>query len=182
MSPGLVTVVTLDVDFGRKTLTQTKTNILCFVDLSGTQYKCLNKKRGPAVWVSLKGSFNMTVKKKSFRKMPSFVENCQQVPEWKIFEAFYYIWIWRPPWSCGLDYLYIHWSPLAIDASYKIWLLLGKRFYRKCGRTHRRTHALNGVLEKFSDMQEINLQSIEGTFRLYFTENLHGIHLYGLAL
>ena len=39
-----------------------------------------------------------------------------------IFKGFYHIWAWRPSWSCDLDYLYTHWFPLPIDASYKIWL------------------------------------------------------------
>ena len=33
-----------------------------------------------------------------------------------------HIWAWQPSWSCDLDYLYTHWFPLPIDASYKIWL------------------------------------------------------------
>ena len=38
------------------------------------------------------------------------------------FKGLYHIWAWRPSWSCDLYYLYIHWLPLPIDASYKIWL------------------------------------------------------------
>ena len=46
-------------------------------------------------------------------------------------KGFYHIWAWRPSWSCDLDFLYIHWFPLPIDASYKIWLWLAKRFQRR---------------------------------------------------
>ena len=46
-------------------------------------------------------------------------------------KGFYHIWAWRPSWSCDLDFLYIHWFPLPIDASYKIWLWLVKRFQRR---------------------------------------------------
>ena len=38
------------------------------------------------------------------------------------FKGFYHIRAWQPSWSCDLDYLYTHWFPLPIDASYKIWL------------------------------------------------------------
>ena len=38
------------------------------------------------------------------------------------FKGFYHIWAWRPYWSCDLDDLCIHWFPLPIIASYKIWL------------------------------------------------------------
>ena len=34
----------------------------------------------------------------------SFVEIGPPVPE-KIFYGFYYIWAWRPSWSCDLDHL-----------------------------------------------------------------------------
>ena len=63
--------------------------------------------------------------------MPSFVEISPPVLEKKIFKGFYHIWAWRPSWSCDLDFLYIHWFPLPIDASYKIWLWLAKRFQRR---------------------------------------------------
>ena len=44
----------------------------------------------------------------------------------------YHIWAWGSSWSCDLDFLYIHWFPLPIDASYKIWLWLAKpRFQRR---------------------------------------------------
>ena len=46
-------------------------------------------------------------------------------------KGFYHIWAWRPSWSCDLDFLYTHWFPLPIDASYKIWLWLAKRFQRR---------------------------------------------------
>ena len=46
-------------------------------------------------------------------------------------KGFYHIWAWGPSWSCDLDYLYIHWFPLPIDASCKIWLRLAKRFQRR---------------------------------------------------
>ena len=46
-------------------------------------------------------------------------------------KGFYHIWAWRPSWSCDLDFLYTHWFPFPIDASYKIWLWLAKRFQRR---------------------------------------------------
>ena len=46
-------------------------------------------------------------------------------------KGFYHIWAWQPSWSCDLDFLYTHWFPLPIDASYKIWLWLAKRFQRR---------------------------------------------------
>ena len=46
-------------------------------------------------------------------------------------KGFYHIWAWRPSWSCDLDFLYTHWFPIPIDASYKIWLWLAKRFQRR---------------------------------------------------
>ena len=55
--------------------------------------------------------------------MPSFVEIGPPFPEKKIFEGFLpYIMGMAESWSCDLDYLYIHWFTLRIDASYKIWL------------------------------------------------------------
>ena len=64
--------------------------------------------------------------------MPSFVEISPPVVEKKIFEGFLpYIMPWQPSWSCDLDFLYTHWFPLPIDASYKIWLWLAKRFQRR---------------------------------------------------
>ena len=45
--------------------------------------------------------------------------------------GFYHIWASWPSWSCDLDFLYTHWFPLPIDASYKIWLWLAKRFQRR---------------------------------------------------
>ena len=61
--------------------------------------------------------------------MPSFIEIGPPVLEKKIFEGF--LWAWRPSWSCDLDFLYTHWFPLPIDASYKIWLSLAKRIQRR---------------------------------------------------
>ena len=63
--------------------------------------------------------------------MPSFVEISPPVLEKKIFEGFYHIWAWRPFSSCELDFVYTHWFPLPIDASYKIWCWLAKRFQRR---------------------------------------------------
>ena len=54
--------------------------------------------------------------------MPSLVEIGPPVLREKIFKGFNQIWPWQPSWSCDLDYLYTHWFPLPIDASYKIWL------------------------------------------------------------
>ena len=68
--------------------------------------------------------------------MPSFVEIGQPVPEKKIFEGFLpymgMAGLWRPSWSCDLNYLYTHRFLLPIDASYKIWLWLAKQFQRRC--------------------------------------------------
>ena len=63
--------------------------------------------------------------------MPSFVEISPPVLEKKIFEGFFHIWAWWPSWSCDLDFLYTHWFPLPICASYKIWLWLAKQFQRR---------------------------------------------------
>ena len=49
----------------------------------------------------------------------------------EMLKGFYHIWAWQPSWSCDLDFLYMHWFPLPIDASYKIWLWLAKRFQRR---------------------------------------------------
>ena len=49
----------------------------------------------------------------------------------RFLKGFYHIWAWRPSWSCDLDFLYIRWFPLPIDASYKIWLWLAKPFQRR---------------------------------------------------
>ena len=49
----------------------------------------------------------------------------------RFLKGFYQIWPWRPSWSCDLDFLYIHWFPLPIDSSYKIWHWLAKRFQRR---------------------------------------------------
>ena len=54
--------------------------------------------------------------------MSSFIDIGLPVLEKKVFKGFNHIWAWRPSWSCDLDYLYIHWFPLSIDASYKVWL------------------------------------------------------------
>ena len=65
--------------------------------------------------------------------MPSFVEIGPPVLE-KIFEGFLpYMGMlaWWSSWSCDLDFLYMHWFPLPIDASYKIWLWLAKWFQRR---------------------------------------------------
>ena len=51
----------------------------------------------------------------------------------RFLKGFYHIWALRPSWSwsCDLDYLYIQWLPLPIDASHKIWLWLANRFQRR---------------------------------------------------
>ena len=54
--------------------------------------------------------------------MPSLIDIGPPVPEKKFLKSFYHIWAWGPSWSCDLDYLYIHWLSLSIDASYKILL------------------------------------------------------------
>ena len=58
--------------------------------------------------------------------MPSFVEIGPPVLEKMIFEfewafTISHIWAWWPSWSCDMDYEYIRWLPLPIDASHKIW-------------------------------------------------------------
>ena len=63
--------------------------------------------------------------------MQSFIEIGPPVLE-KNFEGILpYMGMAAKSWSCDLDYLYTHWFPLPIDASYKIWLLLAKQFQRK---------------------------------------------------
>ena len=57
------------------------------------------------------------------------------------FKGFYHIWAWRP---CDLDYLYTHWFPLPIDASYKNFALIGravseKKIFENGGRRRRTT-------------------------------------------
>ena len=56
--------------------------------------------------------------------MPNFIEIGPLVPGRRFLKGFYHIWAWWPSWSCGLDYLYIHWLPLPIDASQKILALI----------------------------------------------------------
>ena len=64
--------------------------------------------------------------------MPSFVEISPPVLEKKIFEGFLpymgmaAILVMRPGFL-----IYTHWFPLPINASYKIWLWLAKRFQRR---------------------------------------------------
>ena len=48
------------------------------------------------------------------------------VLEKKIFKGFYYIWAWRPSWSCDLDHLYKLSFPLPKEAPHEIWLLIGQ--------------------------------------------------------
>ena len=50
--------------------------------------------------------------------MPSFVEIGPPVREKKIFEGFLPYMGMGPSWSCDLDFLYTHWFPLPIDASF----------------------------------------------------------------
>ena len=74
--------------------------------------------------------------------MPSSVEISPPVLEKKIFlKGFYHIRAWLP--SCDLDFLYTHWFPLPIDASYKILVgqavLEEKIFEIVDGRTDGRT-------------------------------------------
>ena len=63
--------------------------------------------------------------------MPSFKIPGFWVLEKKICKGFYQLWAWWPSWSCDLDYLYILSIPLPIEASYKIWLCLARRFPRR---------------------------------------------------
>ena len=68
-------------------------------------------------------------------------------------KGFYHIWAWRPSWSCDLDFLYTHWFPLPIDASYKIWLLVGQAVSEKKifeivdGRTPDHGHPISSPCE-----------------------------------
>ena len=58
-------------------------------------------------------------------------KSIQQFWRRRFLKGFYHIWAWRPSWPCDLDFLYTHWFPLPIDASYKIWLWLAKQFQRR---------------------------------------------------
>ena len=42
-------------------------------------------------------------------------------------KGFYHIWAWWPFWSCDLDFLYTHWFPLPIDASFFVFLCTKKK-------------------------------------------------------
>ena len=61
--------------------------------------------------------------------MPSFIEISSPVPEKKIFEVILQHMGISAILISDLDYLYIHWLPLPIDASYKIWLWLAQGPY-----------------------------------------------------
>ena len=63
--------------------------------------------------------------------MPSFVEIGLPVLEKKIFEGFLPYMGMAAILVMYLDFLYTHWFPLPIDASYKIWLWLAKRYQRR---------------------------------------------------
>ena len=63
--------------------------------------------------------------------MPCFVEISPTVLEKKIFEGFLPYMGMAAILVVDLDFLYTHWFPLPIDASYKIWLGLAKRFQRR---------------------------------------------------
>ena len=43
-------------------------------------------------------------------------------PEKKIFKGFYYIWAWRPYWSCDLDHLNKLSFPHPMEDTHEIWL------------------------------------------------------------
>ena len=60
----------------------------------------------------------------------SFVEIGLLVLE-KIFECFYHIQAWQPPWSCDQDPANKVSFPLPMDAPHKIWPSLAKRFQRR---------------------------------------------------
>ena len=79
--------------------------------------------------------------------------------------GFYHTWAWRPSWSCDLDFLYTHWFPLPIDASYKIWLWLAERFQRRRslklwtdGRTPDHGHPISSPCEP-NDSGELKIPS-----------------------
>ena len=75
------------------------------------------------VYIGLAGpSFEQTMMGWSHRfYIPSFVKIGLLVLE-KIFEGFYYIWAWRPPWSCDPDAAKKLSFPLPKEAPHKIWL------------------------------------------------------------
>ena len=68
-------------------------------------------------------------------------------------KGFDHIWAWRPSWSCDLDFLYTHWFPLAIDASYKNLALVGQAVSEKKifeivdGRTPDHGHPISSPCE-----------------------------------
>ena len=50
------------------------------------------------------------------------------VLEKKIFKDFFYLWPWRPSWSCDLDHLYKFPFPLPKDDPYKVLRMLHIKF------------------------------------------------------
>ena len=53
---------------------------------------------------------------------PCFVKIGPPVPEKKIFEVFFHIWVWRPSWSYYPDAANKLFFPLPKVAPHKIWL------------------------------------------------------------
>ena len=111
-------------------------------------------------------------------------------------KGFYHIWAWRPSWSCDLDFLYIHWFPLPIDASYKIWLWLVKRFQRRRslklwtdgrttdGRTPDHGHPISSPCEPNGSGELINMCEYYGAGAdealgaiFFFQNNQYSVHL-----
>ena len=43
-------------------------------------------------------------------------------PEKKSFMGFYYVWVWRPYWSCDLDHLNKLSFPHPMEDTHEIWL------------------------------------------------------------
>ena len=53
------------------------------------------------------------------------------VPEKKIFEGFYHIWVWWSNWSCNLDGLNIFSFLLNMEALYEILLQLAQSLFEE---------------------------------------------------
>ena len=106
--------------------------------------------------------------------MPSFVEISPSVLE-KIFEGFLPYMGMAAILVYDLDFLYTHWFPLPIDASYKIWLWLAKRFQRRRplklwtddGRTPDHGHPISSPCEPNSS-GELKMQNATWSFYRVF--------------
>ena len=63
--------------------------------------------------------------------IPSFKVIGSLVPKKKIFYGFYYIWAWRPSWSCDTDHLNKLSFPHLMKTPYEIWLQSAQWFLRR---------------------------------------------------